>query len=80
VGAGGRLVWYGKDQGVPAGLLVRRNDRLGVFVAEDGKAMFHPLPWAREGRPAAIDLPPDTLIVTEGHQALRDGNSLNIAN
>jgi RND family efflux transporter MFP subunit len=80
VGASGRLVWHGKDPGIPASLLVQRDDRLGIFVARDGTAVFHVLPHAREGRPAMVDLPPDTSIVTEGHQALRDGDSLDIAN
>lgn len=80
VGASGRLVWHGKDPGIPAGLLVSRNEQLGVFIARQGKAVFHPLPRAQEGRPAMVDLPLDTPIITDGRQGLRDGDPLNIVN
>lgn len=78
VGASGRLVWHGTDPGIPASLLVQRGDTLGIFIARDGKAVFHPLPGAREGRPATVDLPPDTPVVTDGRQGLRDGDRLAI--
>lgn len=78
VGASGRLVWHGTDPGIPASLLVQRGDVLGIFIARDGKAVFHPLPGAREGRPAMVDLPPDTPVVTDGRQGLRDGDLLAI--
>lgn len=79
VGAAGRLVWHGKAPGVAASLVVQRRERLGIFIVRDGKAAFHPLPGAREGRPAMVDLPPDTLVVTDGRQGLRDGDTLDIA-
>lgn len=78
VGASGRLVWHGKDPGIPASLLVQRNEELGVFIARGDKAVFHPLPRAQEGRPAMVDLPPDTRIVTDGRQGLRDGDVLDV--
>lgn len=78
VGASGRLIWHARAPGVPAGMLVQRNDQLGLFIARDGRAVFHPLPGAREGRPALVDLPPDTLVVTDGRQTLRDGDRLAI--
>lgn len=80
VGASGRLIWHGKDPGIPAGLLVQRDDELGIFIARDGRAVFHPLPRAQEGRPASVDVPEESLVVTDGRQALRDGDRLNIAN
>lgn len=78
VGASGRLIWHGRDQGIPASLLVQRNEQLGLFIARDGRAVFHPMPRAREGRPAMVDLPADTRIVTDGRQGLRDGDALTI--
>lgn len=80
VGASGRLVWHAAKPGVPASLLVQREGALGVFLARDGKAVFHPLPNAQEGRPSIVDLPPETLLVTEGRQGLRDGDPLQISN
>jgi hypothetical protein len=76
VGSEGRLVWRDAQAHLPADLLVRRDGRYGVFVAEDGKARFHVLPQAQEGRPAALDLPAETRIVTQGRHALQDGMTL----
>jgi hypothetical protein len=47
-----------------------------VFVESAGKARFHVLPEAQEGRPVLLDLPPETQIVTEGRHALQDGMPL----
>ncbi|MEZ5584318.1 MAG: efflux RND transporter periplasmic adaptor subunit [Candidatus Competibacteraceae bacterium] len=74
-GASGRLVWQA-SQAVPADLLVRRNGMLGLLLAQDGTARFQPLPEAQEGRPAAVQLPPDTLIITDGRFALNDGDPI----
>jgi len=76
VGLEGRLVWREPDAWLPADLPVRRDGRLGVFLARDGKAVFHPLPGAQEGRPARADLPADAALVTAGRQALADGMAL----
>ncbi|MCX8086115.1 MAG: efflux RND transporter periplasmic adaptor subunit [Rhodocyclaceae bacterium] len=75
-GSEGRLVWRDPRPHLPADLLVRREGRLGVFVAEGGKARFHALAEAQEGRPAAIDLAPETRLVTQGRHALQDGQPL----
>lgn len=75
-GTEGRLVWRDAQPHLPADLLVRRDGRYGVFVAAAGKAHFHALPQAQEGRPAALDLPAGTTIVTQGRHALRDGMPL----
>lgn len=77
-GMEGRLVWRDAQAHLPADLLVRREGRYGVFVADNGKARFHALPQAQaqEGRPAALDLPAETLIVTQGRHALQEGMPL----
>ena len=75
-GTEGRLVWREPALWLPADLLVRRDGRYGVFIATGGKARFHPLAAAQEGRPAALDLPPETQIVTQGRHALQDGMPL----
>lgn len=75
-GSEGRLVWRDPQAHLPAELLVRRAGRYGVFVAAAGKARFHALPQAQEGRPAALDLPAEAQIVTQGRHALQDGMAL----
>jgi RND family efflux transporter MFP subunit len=80
VGASGRLVWHDRSPGIPASILVRRDDQLGIFIARDGRAVFHALPDAQEGRPAAVNLPPDTKVVTDGRQGLRAGDRLAAGN
>ncbi|HVL56741.1 MAG TPA: efflux RND transporter periplasmic adaptor subunit, partial [Burkholderiaceae bacterium] len=43
-GTAGRLVWHDPRPAVPPALVVRRNGQLGVFVVDDGRARFVPLP------------------------------------
>ena len=78
-GRSGELLWQ-VDAGVlPASLLVRRQGQLGVFVATSGgKAVFRPLPGAQEGRPATVDLPPDTPVVVTGRERLQDGDPIAV--
>jgi RND family efflux transporter MFP subunit len=75
-GTEGRLVWRAAQAHLPADLLVRRDGRYGVFIAADGKARFHALPQAQEGRPAPLDLPAETMLVTQGRHALQEGMAL----
>lgn len=79
VGSSGRLLWRDPRPHVPASLLVQRDGRLGVFVAEAGRARFVPVPEAQEGRAAPLELPPGTPLVTSGHAGLRDGQALPAA-
>jgi RND family efflux transporter MFP subunit len=66
-GSSARVVWASPDMHVPADLLARRQGRLGVFVATEKTARFHPLPNAQEGRPAkAAGLNADSRIVVRG--------------
>lgn len=78
IGAAGRLVWLGRADELPADYLVRRDGRLGVFIAEGDSAQFYPLPDAREGQPVRLDIPPDKLLVTDGRQRLQDGDVIEI--
>jgi len=75
-GASGSLIWQDTRPYAPPELVVRRDGRLGVFVAEQGRARFHPLADAQEGRPALLDLGPGVGIVVSGQLALRDGQPL----
>ena len=77
-GTTGTLEWLGARGQLPADLVVRRGDRYGVFAAEDGVARFLELPAAEEGRPVAIGLPDDTLLVTRGADRLQDGDRVEL--
>lgn len=72
-GAAGRLVWRA-GPALPADLLLRRNGQLGVMLARNGRATFHPLPEAIEGRYASIALPLTVDVITAGRFALNDGD------
>jgi RND family efflux transporter MFP subunit len=75
-GAAGNLVWRDARAHVPADLLVRRDGRLGVFVAENGKAKFIVLPDAQEGRPALATLAPDKAVIVDGRFGVKDGDEV----
>jgi len=76
-GTSGVLRWQDPQPHLPATLVVRRQQSLGVFVRQDGKARFVPLPQAQEGRPVPIDLPATTEVVVQGQARLQDGLPLN---
>ncbi|MCW8889966.1 MAG: efflux RND transporter periplasmic adaptor subunit [Sedimenticola sp.] len=79
-GSSGRLVWQSTQPFVPADMPVRRGDQLGLFLANNDKALFHPLPQALEGHPAQVELPAATLVIMEGRQALNNGDPFKQAN
>lgn len=71
-GASGQVQWASPQPHVPAGVVVRRNGRLGVFVVEADIPRFMALPDAQEGRPvAAGSLEKNTAIVIKGLGELR---------
>jgi len=78
IGAAGRLVWQGRNDELPADYLVRRDGRLGIFLAEGGTARFHALAGAREGQPVRLDVDPEKLLITDGRQRLQDGDTIEI--
>lgn len=77
-GAAGRLYWEEAEPQVPARYLVQREGQLGLFVAEQGKARFHPLPDAVQGLPAAVDLPPETLVIDAGRFSVQAGDTVKV--
>ncbi len=79
IGLAGELVWTEATGLVPVPLIVQRGDALGVFAANSNNARFVAIPGAQEGRPAKVELPPDTLIVIQGHVRLQDGDALQIS-
>lgn len=78
IGSTGEIAWTESEGVVPVSLIVQRGTAFGVFVASNSKAEFVEIASAQEGRPAALDLPDDTLIVFRGHIRLQDGDDLVI--
>lgn len=77
-GSSGTLRWLTPGVLLPPELLVKREQALGAFVVENGRARFTPAPAAQEGRPFAVALPPETPVVTRGQQGLTDGQPVTV--
>ncbi|MEM9532344.1 MAG: efflux RND transporter periplasmic adaptor subunit [Pseudomonadota bacterium] len=77
-GATGTLIWEVPTQRLPADLVVRRNQQLGVFVLEGSTVRFVALPDAQEGRPAPHDLAPEDQVVVSGQQRLNSGDTVQV--
>ena len=78
VGRSGELVWQVGSGLLPSNLISRRNGVLGIFLLDEGKARFVPVPGAQEGRPARIDLPGSNRVITMGRERLQDGVSVSV--
>lgn len=77
-GRSGQVAWrVGRGQ-LPANLVSRRDGGLGVFLIAEGRAVFTPLLGAEEGRPVAVDLPLETVIVVQGQDRLQDGDEVTV--
>ena len=77
-GQTGTVTWQSSELMVPAALLVSRGDHLGLMVVDGDKARFVHLKGAVEGRPAAVELALNTLIIDEGRLGLRDGDPIRL--
>lgn len=78
IGSTGEVVWSEGSSLVPVSLIVQRDNELGIFSVSDGRARFLAIPTAQEGRPADVNLPVGTPIVTGGHVRLQDGDAVQI--
>lgn len=78
IGTSGELRWYSSTAALPADLMVRRGESLGVFIVADGRARFVTLPNAQEGRPAAHSLSADTRLILDGRERLQDGEAIRV--
>jgi len=79
IGSSGEIAWRETAGVVPVELIVQRGSVFGVFVARGGVAEFVEIPDAQQGRPAALNMPDDTSIVSRGHMRLQNGDELLIA-
>ncbi|WP_116473436.1 efflux RND transporter periplasmic adaptor subunit [Zobellella maritima] len=77
-GAAGVLIWQAAEPLLPANLLVRHDNRLGVMVVNRDRARFVPLPDAIEGQASTIALPADTRVIIEGQFTVRDDDPIRV--
>ena len=82
-GQSGRILWSSKEQLLPAEYILRRNNQLGVMIAEEiveglGKAKFYPLADAKEGQAAKISLPENSAIITINRYRVADGQQIKV--
>jgi RND family efflux transporter MFP subunit len=75
-GSDGRLLWREPQPHLPAELLVRRGNAIGVFIQQGSHASFIALPGAQEGRAVAVGLPAATRVVVRGQATLQDGAAI----
>ena len=85
IGSSGEIVWRAQDPHLPADLLVRRGNDLGVFTVSNDKAKFVLIESAQEGRPANIShllvfnsLSESSLIIKDGRFIIQDGDNVQI--
>lgn len=69
-GLAGELRWVSPRPHLPPAWVQQRNGGAGVWLVRDGRPVFEALPQAEAGRPVAVDLPPDTVLVDEGRFSL----------
>jgi hypothetical protein len=77
-GATGKLLWAPTQASLPPEFISQRHGTLGVFVQAENTAKFIPLNAAETGRPASVELSPDTAIITEGRYRLQDGDAISL--
>lgn len=77
-GLNGRLEWQDGTQTVPAEYMVRRDNALGIMLAENEKAKFHPIPGAIEGQPAAVTLSGTTQVIIVNRFSVSDGQPISV--
>jgi len=78
LGLTGTLTLTDPTAHIPSQLFVKRNNQLGIFIREDAKARFMPLPLAQEGRPTPVPAhwSSKMAVITDGQQRLNDGDLL----
>jgi RND family efflux transporter MFP subunit len=77
-GSNGSLHWTDSQYAVPPNLVILRDGRYGLMIANDGKAAFKAIEDYVEGLPGLITLPDDTQIITTGRHGLKTGDHIRI--
>ena len=77
-GAAGKLIWNDRRPHIPANLVVRREEKFGIFIEEKGTAIFVPIANAMAGRSTPVSLSDDTHLIIEGHFTVQDKTPVHI--
>ncbi len=77
-GRAGQLVWRDSRAHLPGKYLVRREEALGFFVVEQGRARFVAAPRAQAGRASPVAIDTASVVVVDGHYALSDGEAVEL--
>ena len=75
------MQWPLAGQNIPDRLLVLRSGEYGIFVIskdESDRVSFLPLKNAKPGKPVRVDLPANTMVVTEGRFSLSDNDKVQV--
>ena len=73
-GSQGKLSWKDTTLSLPSNLVVKRGDRSGVLLNDDGIVEFVPVANYVEGHPATVELESDAAIITTGRFGLNAGD------
>jgi len=73
-GSQGKLSWKDTTLALPSNLVVKRGDRDGVLLNDNGIVDFVPVANYVEGHPATIELASDVAIITTGRFGLKAGD------
>lgn len=84
-GSEGRIEWRDPRPAMPADFIVQRNGQLGVLVLEGDpvpgttqQVGWIALPDADAGRPVRVDLDLDVMLIDQGRQRVRPGQSVRV--
>lgn len=75
-GSQGTLMWKDSTLALPSNLVVKRGERSGVLLDDDGIVEFVPVADYVEGHPVAIELESDAEIITTGRFGLNAGDAV----
>ena len=75
-GSTGTLTWKQSIPHVPANLIVRRADKLGVFINKNNTADFIEISGISEGQPGPVNFGLETKLVIDGRFAIQQDETL----
>ncbi len=78
-GSTGVVQWRHKQAHIPAELIIKRGNRLGVFIANGEQAHFVVLENAQEGRPSHTVLPLSSILIIDGRYNVQDRDKISLS-